>query len=262
MADAPTPPDSPPPPETPPPDDIAERIAALIGYAQAMGDDQLLALWQILWRDKTGDVALEGGGERKGTEEGAGSGRTEGRTDEEAEDRPYRVRADGWTQARQMTFLGTLAKTGCVRDACRVAAISTTSAYRYRTRDAGFARAWARALAEASPALEAAAYQRAVEGVDEPIVSGGKIIGNRKKYSDPLLKTLIDRDDIKTKQRIGGQPGVITWEEWQARWRFDWDGAKYQEEDPEAIRARIAAKLSMMHKRVCREPVCAEGGRG
>ncbi|WP_299324049.1 hypothetical protein [Parasphingopyxis sp.] len=109
--------------------------------------------------------------------------------------KPYRTRHDGWTTPRKRKFLHALARTGCVRDACAIANISTTSAYRYRKRDAGFADAWERALTEALPVLEAAAFERAVEGVDEPVVHGGEVVTTRKRYSDAILVTLLKRAD-------------------------------------------------------------------
>ncbi|MGN6278006.1 MAG: hypothetical protein ACTHM8_04705 [Sphingomonas sp.] len=105
----------------------------------------------------------------------------------------YRVRHDGWTPARQRTFLRALSQTGCVRDACARAGISNTSAYRMKKRSAAFARAWDRALAKAMPTIEQAAYERAVIGWEEPIVQGGKLVGHKRRYSDSLLRLLLQR---------------------------------------------------------------------
>ena len=113
---------------------------------------------------------------------------------------PFRYRHDGWSPARQAEFVAILAKTGCVRDACRAVGISTTSAYRARRRMPDFAGQWDLALKRASVSLEAVAWQRAVEGVDEPIVSGGKVIGTRKRHSDALLRLLIQRGDLRAKE--------------------------------------------------------------
>src|SRR5690242_5573503 len=104
-----------------------------------------------------------------------------------------RVRHDGWTPARQRTFLRALSQTGCVRDACARAGISNTSAYRMKKRSAPFSRAWNRALAKAMPTIEQAAYERAVIGWEEPIVQGGKLVGHKRRYSDSLLRLLLQR---------------------------------------------------------------------
>lgn len=104
-----------------------------------------------------------------------------------------RVRHDGWTPARQRTFLRALSETGCVRDACARAGISNTSAYRMKKRSADFSRAWDRAIAKAMPTIEQAAYERAVIGWEEPIVQGGKLVGHKRRYSDSLLRMLLQR---------------------------------------------------------------------
>jgi hypothetical protein len=103
------------------------------------------------------------------------------------------VRHDGWTPARQRAFLRALSVTGCVRDACARAGISNTSAYRARKKSAAFARAWERSLAKAAPTIEQAAYERAVLGWEEPIVQGGKVVGVKRRYSDSLLRMLLQR---------------------------------------------------------------------
>jgi len=105
----------------------------------------------------------------------------------------YRVRHDGWTPQRQRAFLRALGETGCVRDACARARISTTSAYRMRRRSEAFDRAWRRALAKVAPTIEQAAFERAVNGWEEPVWHGGKIVGHRRRYSDGLLRLLLTR---------------------------------------------------------------------
>lgn len=122
----------------------------------------------------------------------------------------YRVRHDGWTPQRQRAFLRALSETGCVRDACARARISTTSAYRMRRRSEAFDRAWRRALAKVAPTIEQAAFQRAVNGWEEPVWHGGKIVGHRRRYSDGLLRLLLTRgatqgaEDDDRRMRIGG----------------------------------------------------------
>lgn len=149
---------------------------------------------------------------------------------------PYRTRHDGWTTPRKRAFLHALARTGCVRDACRLAHISSTSAYRHRKRDAGFARAWERALGEALPVLEAAAFERAVEGVDEPIVRGGEVVATKKRYSDAILLTLLRRAD-EAAERCA---------------------AVRQEPDPAEAFEELKRRLAEMHRRGCKNPDCRE----
>lgn len=153
-------------------------------------------------------------------------------------ERGYRVRHDGWTGPRKRKFLHALARTGCVRDACALANISTTSAYRYRKRDAGFAEAWERALTEALPVLEAAAFERAVEGVDDPIVQGGKVVTTRKRYSDAILVTLLKRADVAAERT-----------------------AVANRVDPREAFEELKRRLAVMHRRGCEDPDCRECNR-
>ena len=117
-----------------------------------------------------------------------------------------RWRRDGWTPHKMQVFLETLAQTGSVRDACRAVSLSKTSAYRLYDQDAGFAGAWDRALATIRPSLLEAAYQRAVIGWEEPVFHAGKVVGARRRFSDSMLRLLIERGfdpSAKAKQARG-----------------------------------------------------------
>lgn len=100
---------------------------------------------------------------------------------------------------RQKRFLEHLAVSGNVSEAGRVARVQRSTLYHWKETDAAFASLWADALEQAADALEAEARRRAVEGYDEPITYGGKIVcdpetGNplvRKKYSDGLMTFLL-----------------------------------------------------------------------
>lgn len=161
---------------------------------------------------------------------------------------PYRTRHDGWTAARRGRFFRALAETGCVRDACRVAGISSTSAYRMRSRDPDFAAEWFAALETATPALEAAAYRRAVEGVEEPVVSCGKVVTTKRRYSDSLLRLLIQRGDLAG--GLARQAGLLSFAEYRDGWRFDGTGEKVQAPDEDDLLEEIDAKLAAMKARL------------
>lgn len=161
---------------------------------------------------------------------------------------PYRERHDGWTAARKGKFFRALAETGCVRDACRIAGISSTSAYRMRKRDAGFAAEWERARDKAQPQLEAAAWKRAVEGVEEPVVSRGKVVTTRRRYSDSLLRMLIQRGDLR--DGLARQAGFLSFAEYRAGWRFDEAGEKVQGPDEDELLEQIDAQLEEIKRRI------------
>jgi hypothetical protein len=102
------------------------------------------------------------------------------------------------TKARQECFLQTLAETGSVINAVRVAGTSRTRAYELRKVDPAFSAAWAEAEDIAADRLEDEARRRALEGVPEPLVSGGKLVRDDsgqpiavRRYSDGLLTALL-----------------------------------------------------------------------
>ncbi|MBB5711910.1 hypothetical protein [Sphingomonas xinjiangensis] len=112
--------------------------------------------------------------------------------------REHRVRSDGWTPLRQRAFLRALTEMGCVSDACKKVQVSTTSAYRLRAKSAEFAAAWAKAQKKGWAVLEEAAYTRAVEGWDGVVEKGGEVVSRKRRYSDSLLRLLVQRGDLQS----------------------------------------------------------------
>lgn len=102
-----------------------------------------------------------------------------------------RGRLDGWTRLRRRAFLRALSETGEVKAACERVGISDTSVYRLRQRSAVFARDFAAALERSLPMIEQVAWERAVEGWEEPVVVRGEMIGTRRRYSESLLRMLL-----------------------------------------------------------------------
>src|SRR5215467_5275238 len=101
------------------------------------------------------------------------------------------------TPARQEKFLEALSDTGSVTIAVAVAGTSRTRVYALRKLDPAFASAWQDAEEIAADLLEDEARRRAVEGVAEPLVSGGKLVRDDsgqpitvRRYSDGLLMAL------------------------------------------------------------------------
>jgi len=84
------------------------------------------------------------------------------------------------TEACQQRFIKALSKTGSVTNAAALAGTSRTRVYELRNRDPGFAAAWEDAEEVAADRLEDEARRRAVEGVPEPLVSGGKLVAVRR----------------------------------------------------------------------------------
>ena len=103
-----------------------------------------------------------------------------------------------FTHKRQKRFLEALAETGNISQAVSLAGTHRSSVYAARKRDEAFAAAWDEALETATDGLKQEARRRAVVGVDEPIVSHGRLVtdedGNAvtvKRYSDALLIALL-----------------------------------------------------------------------
>lgn len=108
--------------------------------------------------------------------------------------RPRRRRKDGWSIDKQRTFIEVLADTGIVTEAARAVGMSLASAYRLRREPGGhgFAAAWEAAIHQASQRLVDVAFDRAINGVDEPVFDReGRRIGARMRYNDRLVMFLL-----------------------------------------------------------------------
>lgn len=102
------------------------------------------------------------------------------------------------TAKKRALFLRELAECGNVTHAARAAGYSKRWMLQLRAQDAEFSAAWDDALDEAAEVLERAAWRRAHDGVEEPIVSMGKLVRNDdgtpltvRKYSDSLMQFLL-----------------------------------------------------------------------
>ena len=157
----------------------AERVGRNLGtaYTKRQRDPDFAARWEAVvaeqqraWADRAAQAA-------------------ETRADSSA---PGRF--DGWSPIRRRAFLRALTETADVREACERVRISRRSAEKLRAKDPDFAQAWDAAIDRAAPMLEQIAWERAVEGWEEPIVVRGAVVGTRRRYSESLLRTLLARD--------------------------------------------------------------------
>jgi hypothetical protein len=94
-------------------------------------------------------------------------------------------------ERRRRAFLQAVAAGRTVTEAADHAGIPWSTLYTWRDQSAAFHAAWQRARERARTAkadrLEAALFQRAIDGIDEPVFHGGERIGSRRRYSDALL---------------------------------------------------------------------------
>lgn len=128
------------------------------------------------------------------------------------------------TRARE-TFLTVLADGGSVTMACKAAAIGRSTAYEWKAEDEAFAALWDEALEAGIDLLEDEARRRAVEGVEKPVVTMGKIARNDdgsvlkiREYSDSLLALMLkakrpeqyrERVDVNAKHSGGVTVNIV-----------------------------------------------------
>src|SRR6516164_4149786 len=99
---------------------------------------------------------------------------------------------------RKQLFLEALAARGNMTAAAQAAGVSRACAYLHRQNDDAFANAWEQAEEIAADRLEAEAWRRGVEGVEEPGISLGKVGAGSdgeplmiRRYSDTVLLALL-----------------------------------------------------------------------
>ncbi|MCW4463235.1 hypothetical protein OK349_16095 [Sphingomonas sp. BT-65] len=170
-------------------------------------------------------------------------------------------RFDGWTRLRRRAFLRALSETGKVKDACERVGISDTSVYRLRKRSPGFARDFAAALARSAPMLEQIAWERAVEGWEEPVVVRGEVVGTRRRYSESLLRMLLREAHVARRIELAAEakarprgPRYATPEETDAHLMKLLDGVER--------RRRGEARLKALAEAEAWERLQAEAGDG
>jgi len=89
--------------------------------------------------------------------------------------------------ARQASFLAEFARHGNITLACQHATIHRSTLYRWKENSDTFLVQYNQACEEAKDAIRAEIFRRGHDGWDEPLVSGGKLMGTVHRYSDTLL---------------------------------------------------------------------------
>lgn len=96
----------------------------------------------------------------------------------------------------QSTFLEAFAESANVRSSCQMVGIDRSTFYQWLEHDESFTLAFRQAELEANDTIRAELFRRAVQGVEEPVVSMGSLVYHQgkpltvKKYSDSLLALL------------------------------------------------------------------------
>jgi hypothetical protein len=159
-------------------------------------------------------------------------------------------RADTWTPEVQRAFIEWLADLGSVTEACRMVGRSTTGAYRLKRHpEAGeFAAAWAAALAIAVGMVEDNAIDRAINGVEVPVLAYGKTLATRRVHNDRLAMFML-RNHAPERYCEGGARAMSAVDKRViARLKKEWEAERAAEEHKEAeqARAEIDAMLESM----------------
>ncbi|WP_298291649.1 hypothetical protein [Novosphingobium sp.] len=149
-------------------------------------------------------------------------------------------RHDGWTPERQRGFIEALADTGSVKHAAHAVNMTAVGAYYLRRQPEAdeFRKAWEAALALGVQRLEDIAMDRALNGVESPVDSYGKIIGTRMVYNDRLLMFIL-RNRTGKRFRAEGRHDATTRGE-LSKLKKQWQ-AEYEAEEAAARAAATKA---------------------
>lgn len=162
---------------------------------------------------------------------------------------PRRQRHDGWTPERQRAFIDALAQTGSVRAAARQVNMASEGAYQLRLAKGAdsFRAAWEAALDHGIQRIEDNALDRALNGVEVPICSGGQIIGTRIVHNERLVMFVLRN---RRPDRYGVELGArrVTKEQ-EAALRRKWEGERERPDDEHVI-ARVRAEMARIKERL------------
>ena len=132
-----------------------------------------------------------------------------------------------WSVAKAKAFLGVLAETCNVSEACRTSGVPMTVAYRQRKLDAGFRASWIEAVGTAYSRLELELLQRAFNGVERMVRHKDGSEGKVREISDGLGLKLLQMHRATAVEANSQVPP----------------------EDVDEIRKRLVSKLQRLKKR-------------
>ena len=176
-------------------------------------------------------------------------------------------RSNGWSPEVQQAFIEALAETGSVTAACRRVGRSERGAYllRHHPEAAGLRKAWRVALDIGIQRLEDVAMDRALNGVEVPVFSYGKLVGTRRKYNDRLLMFLL-RNRAPHRFAQGGARGLsaldkATLRQLKAQWRREWEAERRlldDQEEQETLDSIDSFIEDMRQRRLANTAILAE----
>ncbi len=166
-------------------------------------------------------------------------------------------RSNGWKPEVQLAFIEALAETGSVEAAARRVGRSSNGAYLLRRHPEAksFRKAWQAALDIGMQRVEDVAMDRALNGVDVPVYSYGKLVGKRTVYNDRLLMFML-RNRAPKRFAADGARGLSGLDKHRLaqekkRWRQEWDRERLaaRKKDKGETLARLSAKIDKMRER-------------
>ncbi|QWC58209.1 hypothetical protein F7D01_00705 [Erythrobacter sp. 3-20A1M] len=149
-------------------------------------------------------------------------------------------RSNGWKPEVQRNFIEALAETGSVSEACKRVNRSDHGAYLLRRHPEAesFRAAWNAALDIGMQRVEDTAMDRALNGVEVPVYSYGKLVGTRRVFNDRLLMFLLRNrsperfaaDGARANRgAIGEMERRRLKKQWRAEWEAERDGRSEEE---------------------------------
>ncbi|MCW1402310.1 hypothetical protein OKA06_08215 [Novosphingobium sp. MW5] len=165
-------------------------------------------------------------------------------------------RHNGWKPEVQRAFIEALAETGSVRSAARRVNRAEVGAYLLRRHPKAeeFRKAWDAALDIGMRRIEDVAMDRALNGVDVPLYSYGKLVGSRTVYNDRLLMFML-RNRAPERFCGGRASGLNAVDKMQTerlkkQWRAEWDAERAAEEakDDDQVLEELNAKFARHHQ--------------
>ena len=121
------------------------------------------------------------------------------------------------TPEKKRRFLAKYKEIGNITKAAEYAGIHPTTHHKRWMKKPDYVKQFEAAKLEAIDNLEAEAYRRAHDGVDEPVFYRGEEVGAVRKYSDTLLIFLLkganpakyrERYDVSAKVELGGNVNI------------------------------------------------------
>lgn len=98
---------------------------------------------------------------------------------------------------KQEAFILSYSEKGSIGSVCKELNLTPSTIYRWKDDDPIFAAKFADAKTLFLGRLEDAMTQRAIDGVEEPVVSAGRLVTTKRVFANDLLKVLAKANDPK-----------------------------------------------------------------